>query len=338
MYPGPSGGLPGGSGAVVSSTYTPSSTPAVQPATASPSPPTPLSSSPEGFTPGYTPRYTPSYQPPSQGATPLYSGPSSSSPEGGGGGAEPPSPIYSPGNATPVATYSPAHYDPADVQETGAGYSPSGGPAYSPSAPYYSPANSPGYSPSSAGGLAMGSSPHQNYYSPHTPSYSPTQGGSGGGSGGPAGSVHSPGPLYSPGNATPATSQISNDSPPVAAVATTPSGYSPSIQGSEVTGNTTPHPGPTDDSPLSSPGPRYSWSGGSHQQLPSGRNTPQGATLPPAEIPVIVPSSPGGVGGSASAPGADSPVLPPDSGASPPAVEEEEEESPARSPSPPSAS
>jgi DNA-directed RNA polymerase II subunit RPB1 len=167
-----------------------------------------------------------------------------------------------------VATYSPAHYDPADVQEeTAAGYSPSGGPAYSPSAPYYSPAqSSPGYSPSTSGGGGLGapssSSPQQNYYSPHTPSYSPTQG-----------------PVYSPGNATPATSQMSsNDSPPVAAVAAaasiTPAGYSPSIiQGSEVSGNTTPHPGAS-GSPLSSPGPRYSWSGG-------GRNTPPAAGSQP---------------------------------------------------------
>ena len=284
-YPGGSDEATSTRAVVVSSTYTPSSTPiqtppevsaasALLPVTASPSPPTPLSSSsPEGFTPSYTPRYTPSYtpahQPSSRGATPLYSGPSSSSPE--------PSPLYSPGNATPLATYSPAHYDPADVHVDGtaAGYSPSGGPAYSPSAPYYSPAPSPGYSPSSAGGL--GSSPHQNYYSPHTPSYSPTQGAPGSSAHSPSGGGGQGGPLYSPGNATPATSQVSNDSPPVATAAVaaaTPAGYSPSIQGCEVSGNTTPHPG-LSDSPLNSPGPRYSWSGGSQQ--PSGRNTPLGA-------------------------------------------------------------
>ena len=45
--------------------------------------------------------------------------------------------------------------------------------------------------------------------------------------------------------------------------------YSPSIQGQEVTGNTTPHPG-FSGSPGSSPGPIYSWAGGV-----SGGNTPQ---------------------------------------------------------------
>jgi len=237
----------------VTSTGTPDATPA--PVPPSPSPPEPLSNHSEGQTPSYTPRYTPSYTPgtQSEGNTPVYTGPTNS--------PGPSSPLYSPGNATPAANYSPSQYSPDTV---GPGYSPSG-PAYSPSAPY-SP-SSPAYSPSSAG-FPM-SSPQN--YSPHTPSYSP-------------GPQYSPGPAYSPGNATPTV----HYSPALVGG----EGYSPSIQGAEVSGNTTPHPGAS-DSPLStSPGPRYSWSGGN----PSGRNTPvaPGSASPavPSPNPAGMPPSP----------------------------------------------
>merc|ERR1711892_88369 len=108
-------------------------------------------------------------------------------------------------------------------------------------APTYSPytPDPPVYSPSAVHSPTPGYSP--------SAGYSPT----------PSGPSYSPAPLYSPGNATPRYSPAEP-------------AYSPSIQGQEVSGNTTPHPGHS-YSPSSSPGPRYSWAGA----VPvSGGNTP----------------------------------------------------------------
>ena len=210
------------------------------------------------ITPGYTPRHSGQA---AQLPTPLYSGPTPPQyygPTPGGYSANstpshnpdmpgftprytpsytpahPPSPgntpNYSPGNITPGNTPT---YSPGNV-------TPGDTPQYSPGA-QYSPGY-PGYSPSAVYSPGAGYSPSAPGYSPTpagpSPSYSPTQ------------------PLYSPGNATPS---YSPGEP----------AYSPSIQGQEVTGNTTPHPG-FSGSPGSSPGPIYSWAGGS-----SGGNTPQ---------------------------------------------------------------
>merc|ERR1712098_791780 len=77
---------------------------------------------------------------------------------------------------------------------------------------------------------------------------------------------------YSPGNATPS---YSPGEP----------AYSPSLQGAEVTGNTTPHPADysCSPSPSSSPGPKYSWAGG--RVSGSAGNTPQHSNTP-AQTPV----------------------------------------------------
>ena len=79
--------------------------------------------------------------------------------------------------------------------------------------------------------------------------------------------------MYSPGNATPTYSGEP--------------AYSPSIQGAEVTGNTTPHPDfSCSPSPSSSPlsAPRYSWAGGESGPGSAG-NTPHHSHTP-ADTPV----------------------------------------------------
>ena len=105
--------------------------------------------------------------------------------------------------------------------------------AYSPSSGMIS--SPQGYSPSFQRSPAA--------YSPHSPApgYSPHS---------PA-PAYSPQPNYSPGNATPLCTRSPFPSPNTAPLSTRSPMPSPSIQAPEVSGNTTPHPGPS-ESPLSS--------------------------------------------------------------------------------------
>jgi len=218
------------------------------------------------ITPGYTPRYSQPgvpADPPLSLPTPLYSGPTPPlyyGPTPGGYSANSTPSHSTPGYQTPESLAPPPN--PQDPP----GFTPRYTPSYTPAHPHYSPGNAtPGTTPHYSPGNATPAPT----YSPYTPDppvyspsavYSPTPGysPSAGYSPTPSGPSYSPAPLYSPGNATPRYSPAEP-------------AYSPSIQGQEVSGNTTPHPGHT-CSPSSSPGPRYSWAGG----VPgSGGNTPQ---------------------------------------------------------------
>jgi len=245
---------------------------------------------PAGFTPSYTPSYTPAH-PGSPNYSPSYSPSYNPATPGTPGYSNSPSgtphhtPGYSPSGTSPNpgAQYSPinpnAGYSPSGNSPNPGGYSPSGN---SPNPGGYSPSgNSPnpgGYSPSGNSPNPGGYSPSGNSpnpgpgsYSPNTgpatPGYSPsaTPGYS------PSGIGYSPSaqsPLYSPGNATPTYSGEP--------------AYSPSIQGAEVTGNTTPHPDfSCSPSPSSSPlpAPRYSWAGGESGPGSAG-NTPHYSHTP----------------------------------------------------------
>jgi len=218
------------------------------------------------ITPGYTPRYSQTgapADPPLSLPTPLYSGPTPPlyyGPTPGGYSANSTPSHSTPGYQTPDSLAPPPN--PQDPP----GFTPRYTPSYTPAHPHYSPGNTtPGTTPHYSPGNATPAPT----YSPYTPDppvyspsavYSPTPGysPSAGYSPTPSGPSYSPAPLYSPGNATPRYSPAEP-------------AYSPSIQGQEVSGNTTPHPGHS-GSPSSSPGPRYSWAGG----VPgSGGNTPQ---------------------------------------------------------------
>jgi len=240
------------------STAAPHNTPA--PVPPSPSPP---SISSEDQTPSYTPQYTPSYTPAhpghhSQGNTPVYSGPQLS-PSGG-----PSSPLYSPGNATPLVSYSPSQYSPEAIgpgyspSASGANYSPdtagpnyspdtvSGGVAYSPAEPNYSPDTMRPSSHSGGGYLAGGGIAGGSGAGTVEPSYSPDTVGPG----------YSPsGPAYSPsGSFSPAYS-------PSSGMISSPQGYSPSFQRSPATYSPhSPAPvySPHSPAPAYSPQPNYS--------------------------------------------------------------------------------
>eukprot|EP00092_Neocalanus_flemingeri_P020387 GFUD01022085.1.p1 GENE.GFUD01022085.1~~GFUD01022085.1.p1 ORF type:complete len:1165 (+),score=332.33 GFUD01022085.1:40-3534(+) len=230
------------------------------------------------ITPGYTPRYSQPgapADPPLALPTPLYSGPTPPmyyGPTPGGYSANSTPSHSTPGYQTPESLAPPPN--PQDPP----GFTPRYTPSYTPAHPQYSPGiTTPGTTPHYSPGNATPAPT----YSPYTPDppvyspsavYSPTPGysPSAGYSPTPSGPSYSPGPLYSPGNATPRYSPAEP-------------AYSPSIQGHEVSGNTTPHPGHS-GSPGSSPGPRYSWAGGvpgSGGNTPqhNGGNTPQGGVL-----------------------------------------------------------
>jgi len=218
------------------------------------------------ITPGYTPRYSQPgapADPPISLPTPLYSGPTPPLYYGPTPGAY--SANSTPSHSTPGYQTPESLAPPPNPQEP-LGFTPRYTPSYTPAHPHYSPGNAtPGTTPHYSPGNATPAPT----YSPYTPDppvyspsamYSPTPGysPSAGYSPTPSGPSYSPAPLYSPGNATPRYSPAEP-------------AYSPSIQGQEVSGNTTPHPGHS-CSPSSSPGPRYSWAGG----VPgSGGNTPQ---------------------------------------------------------------
>jgi len=230
------------------------------------------------ITPGYTPRYSQPgapADPPISLPTPLYSGPTPPlyyGPTPGGYSANSTPSHSTPGYQTPESLA-----PPPNPQEP-PGFTPRYTPSYTPAHPHFSPGNAtPGTTPHYSPGNATPAPT----YSPYTPDppvyspsavYSPTPGysPSAGYSPTPSGPSYSPAPLYSPGNATPRYSPAEP-------------AYSPSIQGQEVSGNTTPHPGHS-CSPSSSPGPRYSWAGGvpgSGGNTPqhNGGNTPQGGVL-----------------------------------------------------------
>lgn len=244
------------------------------------------------ITPGYTPRYSQPgapADPPISLPTPLYSGPTPPmyyGPTPGGYSANSTPSHSTPGYQTPDSLA-----PPPNPQEP-PGFTPRYTPSYTPAHPHYSPGiatpgTTPHYSPGNATPAPT--------YSPYTPdppvyspsaAYSPTPGysPSAGYSPTPSGPSYSPAPLYSPGNATPKYSPAEP-------------AYSPSIQGQEVSGNTTPHPGHS-SSPSSSPGPRYSWAGG----VPgSGGNTPQhnGGNTPQGVVQTSAGNTPQYAGGSA---------------------------------------
>merc|ERR1712142_1009751 len=218
------------------------------------------------ITPGYTPRYSQPgapADPPISLPTPLYSGPTPPlyyGPTPGGYSANSTPSHSTPGYQTPESLA-----PPPNPQEP-PGFTPRYTPSYTPAHPHYSPGNAtPGTTPHYSPGNAT-PAPTYSPYTPDPPVYSP----SAGYSPTPSGPSYSPAPLYSPGNATPRYSPAEP-------------AYSPSIQGQEVSGNTTPHPG-HNCSPSSSPGPRYSWAGGvpgSGGNTPqhNGGNTPQGGLL-----------------------------------------------------------
>jgi len=243
------------------------------------------------ITPGYTPRYSQAgapADPPISLPTPLYSGPTPPlyyGPTPGGYSANSTPSHSTPGYQTPESLAPPPN--PQDPP----GFTPRYTPSYTPAHPHYSPGNAtPGTTPHYSPGNATPAPT----YSPYTPDppvyspsavYSPTPGysPSAGYSPTPSGPSYSPAPLYSPGNATPRYSPAEP-------------AYSPSIQGQEVSGNTTPHPGHS-CSPSSSPGPRYSWAGG----VPgSGGNTPQhnGGNTPQGGVQSSAGNTPHYTGGS----------------------------------------
>jgi len=191
-------------------------------------------------TPGYTPRYsqTPAADVPSPSPAQLLPTPLYSGPT--------PPLYYGPTPGTFSANSTPCHSTPgyrSPEPPQPAGFTPRYTPSYTPGHPHYSPPHPspdpPCYSPSAG-------------YSP-TPGYSPSAG-------------YSPTPpggapaLYSPSHAP-----------------SYPPARPPSLQNTEVSGNTTPHPGVSPHEARERP--RYSWAGGSGGNTPKG-DTPQGGNTP----------------------------------------------------------
>lgn len=173
--------------------------------------------------PGYSsPLYAPLYSP-APGDTPTYSGytPFQSGLTPGYSGPSPE------GGAAVRSTVSPEGHRHSPVYS-----GPPPGLISNASTPGHPPDVEPGYTP-----IYSGYTPSN----PGTPASPP---------------VYSPGE-FSPGNATPKGG--TTPSPAAAAAATAGGGASPQIQQPEVSGNTTPHPGPSGASPGGERNPRYLW-------------------------------------------------------------------------------
>lgn len=247
------------------------------------------------LTPTYN-KYTPLHSPsanlyktpnrtPSAGATPQ-AGPSATPNSDDDKFSRPANPTLYLGGFTP-------HYSPGNTP-TYSGYQQGLTPGYSGPSPEDNPAHrrptqhSPVYTGPPPGLISNASTPGHTVeqsddflepgYAPSQSGYTPSNPGTPSHVAGPSG--FSPGP-YSPGNATPKggyrTPGTSSNSP------TARSATSPQIQQSEISGNTTPHPGPSGTSPADQQ--KYLWYGYSS----SGGNTPQ-SNYDPSTSPQVYPT------------------------------------------------
>ncbi|TRY64317.1 hypothetical protein TCAL_04624 [Tigriopus californicus] len=247
------------------------------------------------LTPTYN-KYTPLHSPsanlyknpnrtPSAGATPQP-GPSATPNSDDDKFSRPANPTLYLGGFTP-------HYSPGHTP-TYSGYQQGLTPGYSGPSPEDNPAHrrpsqhSPVYTGPPPGLISNASTPGHTAeqsedflepgYAPSQSGYTPSNPGTPSHIAGPSG--FSPGP-YSPGNATPKggyrTPGTSSNSP------NTRSATSPQIQQPEVSGNTTPHPGPSGTSPADQQ--KYLWYGDSS----SGGNTPQ-SNYDPSTSPQVYPT------------------------------------------------
>eukprot|EP00095_Tigriopus_kingsejongensis_P005860 maker-scaffold38_size502422-snap-gene-1.12 protein:Tk05860 transcript:maker-scaffold38_size502422-snap-gene-1.12-mRNA-1 annotation:"7sk snrna methylphosphate capping enzyme" len=274
--------------------------------------PSPLMPSKRCYAPSLTPmynKYTPLYSPsanfsgktpsrtPSAGATPQL-GPSATpngsddgsdaTPNGSNGKfpkpANPPlymggfTPHYSPGNTPTYSGYhqglTPGYSGPSPEGNRAERRPAQHSPVYTGPPPgLVSNASTPGH----------GADPSDDFlepgYAPSHSRYTPSNPGTPSHAAGPSG--YSPGP-YSPGNATPKGGYRTPGNASNGATAAR-SATSPQIQQPEISGNTTPHPGPSGNSPTEHQ--KYLWYGYSS----SGGNTPQ-SNYDPSASPQVYPT------------------------------------------------